>query len=181
MVFGNKEKKEQQERESREAALRQEQAQQEAIAAAEAEREQAVAKFLGEFQATVNRSVADFGKSMLYRQIYVPVDAQMNQFGPASGLDLEQLNSLGTQGWKIESAIPRTYGGFESYKISKTTAYGVSGWGKDEHQVGLGGHIVGVYLILSYEITPTNLDASRDVITLVAEESLPDELRKVVT
>lgn len=179
-MFGNKEKKEEQQRIKREAAEAAQQRENERLEAARAKRQQDVAEYLQRFHSRVRQAAVERGRAVLYKEVYIPVDAQMNQFGPASGLDLEEINSLGVEGWAVESVIPRTYGGFESYKISKTTAYGVSGWGKDEHKVGLGGHIVGVYALLSYVVTEANLVASERIIDNVAHESMPDELRTPV-
>ena len=61
--------------------------------------------------------------------------------------------------------------------MSKTTAYGVSGYGKDTHQVGLGGHIVGVYALLHYAVTAENFDKSAEAIDIVATKNLPENLR----
>jgi hypothetical protein len=177
MVFGSKEKKEQErlqrEREQSEAAaasaLRKEKA--------EAERAQLISEFVETFVERVEETVNSGTPVSLFRDVYIPVDAQMNAFGPPAGLDLVTINDLGSNGWRILGVVPRTYGGFRSYKISKTTAYGVSGWGKDEHQVGLGGHIVGVYALVEFTVSLANLATSRSVIESVAQESLPENLR----
>lgn len=181
MVFGNKEKKEEERRAQQEAAALARQREQERLEAAKNLRQQKITQYLEDFHGTVRRTVTERGEAVLHREIYVPVDAQMNQFGPASGLDLQELNLLGAQGWAIEAVIPRTYGGFESYKISKTTAYGVSGWGKDEHKVGLGGHIVGVYALLSFSVTSANVDACESLIREIAQQSMPDELKQPIS
>lgn len=181
MVFGNKQKKEEERQADAERRAEQERANQARLEAARSKREQDVAAFINDFVTGVGSSVRKYGSATLYKEIYVPVDAQMNEYGPASGLDLRDMNIHGAAGWSVVAVVPRTYGGFESYKISKTTAYGVSGWGKDEHKVGLGGHIVGVYAILSLTVTPENLEATQDVIKGLARESLPDRLTAPIT
>ena len=184
MAFASKEKKEQERLEEarRRSARNRRQADAKAQELERAEqarvqREKDTQDFLAAFSQRIRNTVATGTSVSLFRELYIPVDAQMNEFGPPSGLGLDALNSLGTQGWSLVSVVPRTYGGFESYKVSKTTAYGVSGRGKDEHKVGLGGHVVGVYALLSYTVTQENLGASGDVIGLVAQESLPESLR----
>lgn len=180
MGFGNKEKKEQerQEQERRQAEAQAREA--ERLALAKDQREKDIQEFIAAFKVNVSNTVNSGTPAFLFKDIYIPVDAQMNEFGPASGLDLEAISLLGSQGWTVLSVVPRTYGGFESYKISKTTAYGVSGWGKDEHKVGLGGHIVGVYALLSYTVTQSNLNTSGPLIDMAARDSLPDSLRQPV-
>lgn len=188
MAFGNKEKKEQQrlqEEEARRAKYEAQQAQrkreEERLQAAKAKQALDIEEFLTSFRDSVRDTVANVGAATLHRQIYIPVDAQMNQMVQPAGLDLKEVNDLGAKGWAVEAVIPRTYGGFEAYSISKTTAYGVSGWGKDEHKVGLGGHIVGVYVLLAYRVDASNLESSGDVIDLIAKASLPEKLTAPVS
>lgn len=178
MAFGNKEKKEQERQEQAQRAAEAQAKEAERLAQAKAQRENDIQEFITKFKMNVRNTVNSGTPVSLFRAEYIPVDAQMNEFGPASGLDLEAIGLLGSQGWTVISVVPRTYGGFESYKISKTTAYGVSGWGKDEHKVGLGGHIVGVYALLAYTVTQMNLDASGPQIEAAASESLPELLKQ---
>ena len=136
--------------------------------------------FKAEFLSRVDETVRSGATAHLYWETYVPVDAQMNEFGPAAGLDLQTVNVWGRRGWEVQSVIPRTYGGFQSYKVSKTTAYGAHGWAKDTHQVGLGGHIVGVYALLHYAVTAENFDNASEAIDFVATENLPENLRSPI-
>ena len=180
-MFSNKEKREQEAREKAERESRAAAEKAERLRQAKERREQGISEFLAQFAARVEATVMSGTPVTLFRNLYLPVDAQMNTFGPPSGLDLSVLNSSATEGWSVVSVIPRTYGGFESYKISKTTAYGVSGWGKDEHKVGLGGHIVGVYALLSFTVNKENLEFSKNLIATIASESLPESLTTPVT
>lgn len=187
MVFGNKEKKEQKAREEAEArqAARERQMEAERLAqerwqAAEDKRKQDAEAFIEKYVGDVLRRVNGGIPVTFYRETYIPVDAQMNEFGPPDGLDLGVLNDLGLAGWTLESVVPRTYGGFQAYKVSKTTAYGVSGWGKDTHQVGLGGHIVGVYAVMSFSVTKENFGEIQDAIRQRATALLPESLAKPV-
>lgn len=120
------------------------------------------------FAAEVAERVDQVGSVTLFHEVYLNVDAQMNAVESPAGLDLFALNDLGLQGWTVVSTIPRTYGGFQSYKVSKTTAYGIGSVMKDQHQVGLGGHVIGVYVLLSYTVTQSNLAASTEAIQMVA-------------
>jgi len=187
MVFGNKETREQarqdKEREQAEARTRQAEAQAretDRLAKANVAREREIEQFISNFKVNLQGTVQAGTPVSLFKDVYIPVDAQMNQFGPPSGLDLEPINALGAQGWTVQGLIPRTYGGFESYKISKTTAYGVSGFGKDELKVGLGGHVVGVYALMTFTVTQLNLDTSGPLIDEAAKKLIPASLRQPV-
>lgn len=157
-MFKGKEQKEREEQERIAAEQRQKES-----------RDRKYAAHLESFRNNVRKSVTSGVPVHLYMDIYVPVDAQMNEFGPPTGLYLAQVNHWGMLGWDVVSVVPRTYGGFQSYKVSKTTAYGVSGWGKDTHQTGLGGHIVGVYVLMHYVVDSSNLDASDEAIDTAAK------------
>lgn len=183
MVFGKKETSEQarQDKERYEAEARAVMAEAQVIKAQHlAKEKQEVEEFISNFKLNVQSTVQSGTPVSLFKDVYIPVDAQMNQFGPPSGLDLEPINALGAQGWTLQGLIPRTYGGFESYKITKTTAYGVSGFGKDEHKVGLGGHVVGVYALMTFTVTQLNLDTSGPLIDEAAKKLIPGSLRQPV-
>ena len=180
MVFGNKESREQarqdKEREQSEARAREA----DRLTKANATREQEIEQFISNFKINLESTVQSGTPVSLFKDVYIPVDAQMNQFRPPSGLDLEPISVLGAQGWTLQGLIQRTYGGFESYKISKSTAYGVSGFGKDEHKVGLGGHVVGVYALMTFTVTQLNLSTSSNLIVEAARNVIPSSLRQPV-
>jgi hypothetical protein len=142
----------------------------------ENERQEKIREFKENFKKKIENSVDLSGSAQIFHQIYLPVDAQMNQMEDAMGLDLRDLNRWGISGWQVISVIPRTYGGFQSYKVSKTNAYGMATFGKDVHQSGLGGHVIGVYVVLGLSINKNNLDNLEGDIDWIAEESIPDSL-----
>lgn len=180
MVFKSKEAKEAERLQKQVAADQAADQERQRLVQAKARREADISAYFDSFATCVAETVKNAGASHLYFEVYVPVDAQMNTFGPAEGLDMSQVNTWGARGWEVVSAVPRTYGGFQSYQVSKTTSYGVSGWGKDTHQVGLGGHVVGVYLLMHRKITAATLEASSEEIRRVAEHNMPDSLRQPV-
>jgi hypothetical protein len=124
----------------------------------------------------VRQTVDAGGTAYLYAQRYLTVDAQMNQMGSPTGLDIRFINKFTSDGWKVDAIIPRTYGGMKSYKTSKTNAYGLGTFGSDTHQVGLGGHVIGVYVLLSLAVSKATVERYRDTVQQVAKVSLPDEL-----
>lgn len=177
-MFKGKEEKEREERQKREAAAQERQRKQQEHDRAKQAQQQKIEKFFSDYRSLVRSTVESGSSAHLFKEIYVPVDAQMNELGPASGLYLSQVNYWGRAGWEVISVIPRTYGGYQVYKVTKSTAYGVSGWGKDTHQAGLGGHVVGVYVLMQYTVTRDNFEKSLQVIDEVAKEDMPEELTK---
>ena len=187
MVLGNKEKKQAQlqrqadhHRRVAAAQAEREAEAQDRLQKAREERDIAVMTFKAEFLSRVDETVRSGATAHLYWETYVPVDAQMNRFGPAAGLDLQTVNDWGRRGWEVQGVIPRTYGGFQTYKVDKTASFGTFNPGQDTHQVGLGGHIVGVYALLHYAVTAENFDKAAEAIDFVATKNLPENLRRPI-
>ncbi|CAB5008413.1 MAG: hypothetical protein F2892_03830 [Actinobacteria bacterium] len=73
--------------------------------------------------------------------------------------------------------MPRTYGGFSSHKSAKSHASGTLKTGADSQEVHLGGHLVGVYVLLKYGINAQNFVASEALMRSMISDLLPERLR----
>lgn len=101
---------------------------------------------------------AKSGKSIyLYRSVYVSVDSftdfggQISQLAPFNDVD---VRIAGLNGWRVISSIPKTAG---------STLQNYEGFGK-AWAGGIGGTVVGAYVIMEYEINAKNVQSSRDLI-----------------
>lgn len=103
-------------------------------------------------------SEAKSGKTIyLYRSHYVSVDSFNNFGGQISKIapfnDLE-IKFAGTQGWRVIEAIPRTAG---------ETLQNYEGFGK-AWAGGIGGTVVGAYVLMEFAVTSANADSSEDLV-----------------
>jgi hypothetical protein len=93
----------------------------------------------------------------LYRSIYVSVDSFNNFGGKISSVaafnDL-QVKAAGAQGWRVVEAIPRTSG---------ETLENFEGFGK-AWAGGIGGSVVGAYVLMEFVVTASNAEASSELI-----------------
>ena len=93
----------------------------------------------------------------LYRSIYVSVDSFNNFGGKISSVaafnDL-QVKAAGAQGWRVVEAIPRTSG---------ETLENFEGFGK-AWAGGIGGSVVGAYVLMEFVVTASNAEASAELI-----------------
>lgn len=116
----------------------------------------------------VKRIISDArgGKTIyLYRSHYVSVDSFNNFGGQISTLvpfnDLE-IKFAGAQGWRVVEAIPRTSG---------ETLQNYEGFGK-AWAGGIGGTVVGAYVLMEYSLTATNVDTSEELIRQTVSQYL---------
>lgn len=128
----------------------------EAIARQEAAKKVLEERVNQEFQRIV--SDTQNGKSVyLYRSFYVSVDS-FNDFGgnisQMAPFNDSEVKMAGTRGWRAIEAIPRTAG---------STLQNYEGFGK-AWAGGIGGTVVGAYVLMEFVVTPQNVDASRDLI-----------------
>ena len=91
--------------------------------------------------------------------------------------EFARLRLLVENGWEIVSVVPRTYGGFSSHKTAKSHAHGTLNTGADAQEVHLGGHVVGVYVLLKYAINAQNFVASEALVRSTISDLLPERLR----
>lgn len=124
-------------------------------------RKEAASKALKlKIEAEIKRiiSEAQGGKIIyLYRSHYVSVDSFNNFGGQISATapfnDVE-IKFAGTQGWRVVEAIPRTSG---------ETLQNYEGFGK-AWAGGIGGTVVGAYVLMEFAVTSTNAVTSEDLI-----------------
>lgn len=84
----------------------------------------------------------------IYDAVYVEVDSiLMKEFGV---FDIRALATMGWLGWKIEAVVPRTLGiALENENLqTKLNTFGG----------GVGGHILGVHVLISLELRQDNLE-----------------------
>lgn len=110
------------------------------------------------------RTEARSGKTIyLYRSRYVSVDSYVHFGGKVSAA--AQFNDIaikeaGAQGWRVVEVIPRTAG---------ETLENFEGFGK-AWAGGIGGTIVGAYVLMEFAVTNLNVDTSEDLITEIVRE-----------
>ncbi len=108
----------------------------------------------------VSRIVAEVknGNSMyLYCSYYVSIDSYNNFGGKishAATFNDAQIKQAGAQGWRVVQSIPRTAG---------ETLENYEGFGKT-WAGGIGGTVVGAYVIMEFLVTVLNVDTSVDLI-----------------
>lgn len=86
----------------------------------------------------------------LFRWIYVQVDSLVTD-NPIGTFDITELQAAGLEGWDVVAVIPKTLG----VGLTNISTSGNS-WG-----AGVGGNVMGVYIILSKELY--DLDSERNV------------------
>jgi hypothetical protein len=87
----------------------------------------------------------------------IAIDATSNMNGNTVGAipDLTELTTFGWQGWELVGVVPSTYG-----EGLQNVSYGASSgntWG-----AGIGGLVIGAYLLLRMPVTRQMLDTKRD-------------------
>jgi hypothetical protein len=92
-------------------------------------------------------------KVFLYEQLYVPVDSTVAEEKVTDSFSIGELKSLGYHGWKIVAVIPRTYG----LALKNTGTTGTT-WG-----AGLGGNVIGVYVVMAKELSSNNDISDEDL------------------
>jgi hypothetical protein len=96
----------------------------------------------------------------LYKTAYVQVDSLLlNEQLP---LSFESVFYEGLNGWKIESVIPRTFGMSLENK---------DGYGNVSFAGGIGGHVVGAHVLMSFELTTDNIEQNLDRFRTHLEEN----------
>ena len=89
----------------------------------------------------------------LYKSIYMSIDSLSAVAGDQSILAVfsdSQIKEAGAQGWRVIEAIPRTMGeALQNYE----------GFGK-AWAGGIGGSVIGAYVLMEFAVTSTNADSS---------------------
>lgn len=84
--------------------------------------------------------------SFLYQSIYLPVDSIVVKEKTIQEFSIKAIRPLGFDGWDIVGIVPKTLGvGLENSSIGSTMG---TTWG-----AGIGGNIVGVYVLLKKEVS----------------------------
>ena len=103
------------------------------------------------------RSTLEEGRTAyLYRATYVPVDSIVDSEVTGT-FDIADLRVLGMSGWEIVAVIPKTIGvGLTNKSYGSTSG---ETWG-----AGLGGNVLGAYVLLRYAIAPDALTSATPLI-----------------
>ena len=99
----------------------------------------------------------------LHKTLYVSVDSYTEVSGKIitfNSYDDLEVKKAGIEGWRVVTSIPRTAGGaLENYEgFSKVWAGGI------------GGSVVGVYVLMEYQVGPHNLNQSLNKIEEAVRE-----------
>lgn len=111
------------------------------------------ADYVAACKALIASNLAVGRPAYLHNSVYLQVDSEV-MGEPAGVWDIALLQSLGMEGWEIVGIVPRTSG----IGLTNTTAgtrYPETSWGG-----GIGGNIVGAYILLRYTMIPDNGDGS---------------------
>jgi hypothetical protein len=94
----------------------------------------------------IREQIAKGQRTYLYNRVYLPVDSIVLEKPLNSDFNIDRLQELGIQGWEIVSVIPRTIG----VALTNTLVGSTTGqtWG-----AGIGGNVIGAYILLKREIT----------------------------
>lgn len=115
---------------------------------------------LNELRALVSQGITPY----LYNVITISAQSRIHKNTYGGPPDLTELRKYGWAGWETVGIVPSTYG-----EGLTNTSYGsTSGttWG-----AGIGGIVVGAYVLLRFSITAGVLDQRRDYIaSLVAQD-----------
>ena len=92
----------------------------------------------------------------LYHSVYLEVDSEVDD-EPIGTWDLDDLTIYGLDGWQVIGVIPRTIGtALRNLAIGGT--FGKT-WG-----AGMGGNLVGAYVLIQLAITPENSERLRPTV-----------------
>lgn len=111
-------------------------------------------------ETEVERIVTEAKKGnrlFLYKSHYMSIDSQ-NRFGDQvtqlANFNETRVVHAGVRGWRVIESVPRTSG---------ETLENFSGMGK-AWAGGIGGSVIGSYILMEFELTAKNADTSRDII-----------------
>jgi hypothetical protein len=94
---------------------------------------------------SLQKRLATGQKVFAFKSVYIPVDSLVMDQPVVERFDIEELSDLGLRGWNIVQAIPRTSAiALENQYLMVSSQKVFAG--------GLGGTVVGVYVLLRKEI-----------------------------
>lgn len=120
------------------------------------ERERARTIVNDEFER-VSREVRNGRTIYLYKSFYMSVDSELDSDNKKLQLSLyddAEVKQAGLFGWKVVGVVPRTSG---------TTLMNYEGFGKT-WAGGIGGNVIGSYIMMEFELTKENLDESAEIL-----------------
>lgn len=120
------------------------------------ERERAK-KIINDELERISREVRGGRTVFLYRSFYMSVDSELdsdNKKLQLSPYDDSLVSQAGLFGWRIVGVVPRTSG---------STLMNYEGFGKT-WAGGIGGNVVGSYIMMEYELNKDNLDNSLEIL-----------------
>lgn len=130
-----------------------------AAQAREAERQKLIKDEFTRIQVDVKRGLPCF----LHSSQYVSIDSEIagGDFGHVV-FDDSSVRLAGLSGWKVVGVMPKTFG-----SVLTNTSGMNSVWAG-----GVGGSVIGAYVLLELEVTPTNLDLLTEDILEYLEETV---------
>jgi hypothetical protein len=103
-------------------------------------------------------------KIFLYSKVYIPVDSKVGSETFADDFEIGRLKYFGFYGWDVVAVVPKTLGvGLSNEAIH--TAYKT--WGG-----GMGGNVVGVYIILRKEVSSQQPPLSEEYLNRYFNDNL---------
>lgn len=151
------------------ARLQEEHAQRQAAEAerirqAQAERQRKYELFIDERLSGLRALHTQGITPYLYRVIHVNAQSQMIDETVGSPPDVSELQQFGWLGWEAVGTIPTTYG----HALENTDI--TAGWTKS-YGAGIGGLVVGAYILMRLPITPETLrEREAEIVSLLREE-----------
>lgn len=140
---------------ARETAQREESARQ-ATEAARREFEERRREYIESHWTLIRGTIADGRTAYLYRSTYVPVDSIVENETTGT-FDIAELRVHGMSGWEVVGVLPRTIGvGLTNKSYGSTSG---ETWG-----AGLGGNVLGAYVLLRFPVTPDSLAQSTELV-----------------
>ena len=121
-----------------------------------------IAERLSQLQSLLEQGVTPY----LYSMLFINAQSTMNGQTIGSVPDLTQIQQYGWLGWEAVGTVPSTYG-----EALKNVSYGASSgetWG-----AGIGGLVVGSYVLMRFAITQKVLEVQRDYIVNLLKEEFP--------
>ena len=107
----------------------------------------------------------DLRVGYLLDKVYLPVGSVINEETMAADFDIDAVKGHGIAGWEVVGVVPRTLGTSLTNRSMGSTMGQT--WGG-----GMGGNVVGVYLLFRFALSEATFDASRGTLdTCVGAEA----------
>lgn len=132
------------------------------------EREQGLSRIANSKLTAIKKQIDDGNSIILFNEVYLPVDSKVVKENVVDQFSLGTLRRYGINGWDVVAVIPRT-SGVALTNVSLGASSGQT-WG-----AGVGGNIIGVYLVLKKELTHKNCP-SDEVLQHYIKQHLADIL-----